>query len=89
MQRDTQISATVSPTTRDRLDRFTERHGLKKNHVVEQALLFYMESRRELPEEAFIPTRIVLENEAFSKLEKLIETPPPPTRALRDLMRGS
>lgn len=34
-----QTSATVSLATKERLDRFTESHGLKKNFVVEQALL--------------------------------------------------
>ena len=40
-----QISATVSAATKDKLDRFTESHGLKKNFVVEQALLYFMEAR--------------------------------------------
>ncbi len=58
----TQISATVSAATKDQLNRFTEANGLKKNFVVEQALLFFMEARRELPDEAFIPARIVAED---------------------------
>lgn len=83
-----QISATVSSATKDRLDRFTESHGLKKNFVVEQALLYFMEARRELPDEAFVPTRLVLENESFDEVARLLERPPAPTKALRELMRG-
>ena len=30
-----QISATISAATKEKLDRFTESHGLKKNFVVE------------------------------------------------------
>jgi uncharacterized protein (DUF1778 family) len=85
---DSQISATISVATKEKLDRFTESHGLKKNFVVEQALLYFMEARRELPDEAFIPTRIVLEDDAFDRLAQLIENPPAPTEALRELMRG-
>ncbi|MDP1822115.1 MAG: DUF1778 domain-containing protein [Archangium sp.] len=70
------------------MDRFTESRGLKKNFVVEQALLYFMESRSELPDEAFIPTRIVLGNAAFDRLVKLLKRPPKPTRALIELMRG-
>jgi len=40
MSDDSQISATVSAATKEKLDRFTERYGLRKNYVVEQALLF-------------------------------------------------
>lgn len=42
-----QISATVSVAIKEKLDRFTESHGLKKNFVVEQALIYFMEARRE------------------------------------------
>jgi uncharacterized protein (DUF1778 family) len=83
-----QISAQISPTTKEQLDRFTERLGLKKNYVVEQALLYFMQARRDLPDEALIPTRIVLEDAAFERVAQLLEAPPAPTRALRELMRG-
>ena len=85
----TQISATISASTKDRLDRFADRHGLKKNFVVEQALLFFMEARRELPDEAFVPSRLVLEDKSFDRLAELLADPPAPTTALRGLMRDS
>jgi uncharacterized protein (DUF1778 family) len=88
MSDQSQISATVSAATKEKLDQFTERHGLRKNFVVEQALLYFMEARRELPDEAFIPTRLVLEDHAFDQLVTRIEQPPRPTKALRELMRG-
>ncbi len=88
MRNQSQISATISEATRDQLDRFTASHGLKKNFVVEQALLFFMEARRELPDEALVPARIVLEDNVFDGIAKHIATPPAPTSALRELMRG-
>ena len=83
-----QISAIISAATKEKLDRFTEELGLKKNYVVEQALLYFMESRRELPDEALIPTRIVLDDESFDGVIERLEAPPAPTPALRELMRG-
>ena len=83
-----QISAAISEATKERLDRFTESHGLKKNFVVEQALLYYMEARRELPDEAFVPARLVVEDKAFDRIVEQVEGPPAPTKALRELMRG-
>lgn len=47
-----------------------------------------MEARRELPVEALVPTRLVVEDKAFDRIAELIESPPAPTKALRDLMRG-
>ena len=78
----------ISPATKEQLDRFAERLGLKKNYVVGQALLYCMEARRELPDEALIPTRLVLEDAAFERVAEQLEAPPAPTRALRELMRG-
>lgn len=83
-----QVSAIISAATREKLDRFTEELGLEKNFVVEQALLDFMESRRELPDEAFIPTRVVLDDDAFDRLVERIEASSAPTPALRELMRG-
>jgi len=83
-----QISATISEATKERLDRFTESHGLKKNDVVEQALLYFMEARRELPDEALVPARLAVEDQAFDRIAKLARSAPAPTQALRELMRG-
>jgi hypothetical protein len=88
MSTQSQISATISAATKDELDRFSESHGLKKNYVVEQALLFFMTARRELPDEAFVPARIVLEDDSFGRVAALVERAPAPTKALRELMRG-
>jgi len=88
MSDDSQISATVSAATKEKLDRFTERYGLRKNYVVEQALLYFMEARRELPDEALIPVRLVLDDKAFDRIVQRLESPPAPTDALRELMRG-
>ena len=88
MSTQSQISATISSATKEELDRFTNSHGLKKNFVVEQALLFFMSARRELPDEAFVPARIVLEDKEFDRIVTMIERPAAPVEALRELMRG-
>jgi uncharacterized protein (DUF1778 family) len=82
------LSATMSPATKAKLDRFVESHGLKKNYVVEQALLYFMEARRQLPDESLVLARLVLKDEAFERVVGLLEHPRAPTEALRELMRG-
>lgn len=88
MSTQSQISATVSSATKEELDRFTESHGLKKNYVVEQALRFFMTARRELPDEALVPARIVLDNASFDRIAAMVERAPAPPTALLNLMRG-
>jgi uncharacterized protein (DUF1778 family) len=88
MSDESQISATVSAATKERLDRFAESHGLNKNYVVEQALLYFMDARRDLPDEALVPARLVLDDKAFDRVAESLEHPAPPTAALRELMRG-
>jgi hypothetical protein len=82
------VSAIISAATKEKLDRFTEELGLKKNYVVEQALLYFMESRRELPDEALVPVRIVIDDEPFDRVVEQLQAPAAPTPALRELMRG-
>ncbi len=81
-----QISATVSASTKEKLERFAESRGLKKNFVVEQALLYFIEARRDLPDEALIPTRLVIDDREFDRIVDLIERPPRPTESLRELL---
>lgn len=88
MSDEAQISAAVSASTKERLDRFVEQHGLNQNYVVEQALLYFMAARRELPDEAPIPTGLVIDDEAFDRIVAQLERPAAPTAALRELMRG-
>jgi uncharacterized protein (DUF1778 family) len=47
-----------------------------------------MEARRELPDEALVPARLVVEDKAFDRIADLLKSPPAPTKALRELMRG-
>ena len=56
--------------------------------MVEQALPYFMEARRELPDEALVPARVVVEDSAFDRIADQLSRPPSPTRPLRELMRG-
>ena len=56
--------------------------------VVEQALLYFMDARRELPDEALVSARLVVEDKTFDRIAERVTNPPAPTKALRELMRG-
>jgi hypothetical protein len=86
MNKETQISAMISETTRERLERHVRASGVKKGHLVEQALLHHLQALEELPADVVVHPRIVLTRKSFMKVVEQMETAKP-TRALRDLMR--
>lgn len=88
MQDVTQISAFISATTKERLERYTEAHGLKKGAVVEAALLHHLQALDELPLDIIIPPRLIVDPETFEQVSGLVADPPPPTEAMKALMAG-
>ncbi len=84
----TQISAFISEATRELVERYAEAHGVKKGHLLEQALLHHLQALRELPADIVIPPRLVVSQRSFAKVSALIKRPRKPTKALRDLLAG-
>ncbi len=84
----TRISAFVSTTTRDRLERFAVARGLKKGAVIEAALQHHLQALDELPVDLVVPARFVLTPESFERLVDSVVHPPPPTDAMKALMSG-
>ena len=84
----TRISAFISEATRELLERYAEAHGVKKGHLLEQALLHHLQALRELPADIVIPPRLVVSQRSFAKVSALVKRPRKPTKALRDLLAG-
>jgi hypothetical protein len=82
-----QISAFVSDSTREQLEQFADARGVKKAHVVEQALLHHLQALRQVPVDLIIPAQIAVTPASLAQVRKLIRTPRKPTSALRKLMR--
>lgn len=87
-QKQPQISAHVSEGTKAKLDRLSRARGLRKAFVLEQALLYHFRALEELPEEAFLPPRLVLSRNSFDKIIEFVNNPPYPTEAMQELMDG-
>ena len=85
MSGSTQISAFISEATREVLERYAQAHGVKKAHLVEEALLHHLKALNELPADVLVPPRIVVSAEAGSKLAERLEKPKRPTKAMRAL----
>jgi hypothetical protein len=85
---ETQISAYISQATKEQVERYAEAHGVKKAHLVEEALLHHLQALRELPADLVVPPRMVLTQASFARVARAVRKPRKPTKALRDLMAG-
>lgn len=82
MPKETQISALISEPTRDLLEKHVRATGVKKGHLVEQALLHHLQALEELPAELIVHPRIVVSRKTGQAiLEQMESAEPPPTDA--------
>jgi hypothetical protein len=86
MDKETQISAIVSQSTRDLLERHVRATGVKKGHLVEQALRHHLQALQELPADVIIHPKIVVTRRSGSAILRKMRTGKA-TKALRGLMR--
>ena len=84
MAKETQISAQISATTRDLMERHVRRSGVKKGHLIEAALLHHLQAMDELPAEYVIAPRLVVSRKTG---EEMLRQAPDASPALRELMR--
>jgi uncharacterized protein (DUF1778 family) len=79
------MSAFVSDSTKELIERYAEAHGVKKAYLVEEALLHHLQALKELPADVIIPPRVVVDRQSGERLIELLEGPAKPTKAMREL----
>jgi len=87
MSKDIQISALVSRATKDLLERHVRATGVKKGHLVEQALRHHLQALDELPADVIVHPRLVVTRKSGQAILKELRSGKP-TDALRKLMRN-
>jgi hypothetical protein len=70
----TRISAFISDSTKEAFESYADAHGLKKAHLIEEALLHHLQALRELPD-VIIPARLVVSRESGEEALARIEKP--------------
>lgn len=85
MSNQTRISAHVSTVTKARLESLVRATGMTRAHLIEQALLHHLSALEELPLEASVPTRLVLDRESAQRVRELMERHPATTDDLKQL----
>jgi len=86
MEKETQISAIVSRTTRELLEQHVRATGTKKGHLVEQALRHHLRALQELPADVIVHPKLVVTRKAGGAILKQMAAGKP-AKALRELMR--
>jgi hypothetical protein len=82
-----QISAVLSPETKASLERHVRATGVKKGHLLEEALRYHLRALDSLPADVLVSPRIVLTQRSFQEVVRQIQSPGKPTKKLRALMR--
>jgi uncharacterized protein (DUF1778 family) len=83
----TQISAYISKDTKFLVENYAKKSGLKKGFLIEEALLHHLQALRELPADIIIPAKLTLTEKNMGQIIDILENPPEPTQALKELMR--
>ena len=87
MNKEVQISALVSQSTKDLLDRHVRASGVKKGYLIEQALRHHLLTLEQLPLEVVVHPKVVISLDSGKAVLRQ-NTSARPTKALRDLMRN-
>lgn len=83
-----QISAEISKSTKQLLERYSRAHGIKKQFLIESALLHHIQALEELPSGVIVAPRLVVSAASGRKIVELLSKRQKPTRELAELMRG-
>ena len=67
----TQISAYIKDDIKEKMEKYSATHGLKKGFLIESAIEYYLQAMYEIPANEIVPNSIVVDSENFEKLEKL------------------
>lgn len=87
MEKQTQIAAFISLATRDQLERHSRATGVKKGHLVEQALQHYLVALEQLPADVIVHPKLVVTRASGEAILRQTQTGKP-AKALRELMHG-
>ncbi len=86
MSKEVQVSAFIDASTKGLLDRHVRASGVKKGHLIEEALRHYLLALLQIPLDVVVHPRIVLTRASGTAVRKELRSGKP-TKALRDLMR--
>ena len=87
MSTTTRVSAYISEETKAEVEAYVKRRGVRRAHLIEEALLHYLQALREIPADMIVPSRLVLTAKAMAEIANRITREEQPAEALRTLFR--
>jgi len=81
----TQVSAMISPETKERLERYARAHGLKKGFLIESAVLHHISALESLPSDVIVPPRLVVSRKSGAAILERIAANDGSTTAMTEL----
>ena len=67
------------------VERYTEAHGVKKGHLIEEALLHHLQALRELSADIIIPPRLIIDEDTAKSIQERVDNPRATTKAMEEL----
>jgi hypothetical protein len=66
-----QISAYIEDDIKEKMERYSAAHGLKKGFLIQNALDYYLNALYEIPSSYIIPSHLSVSSEEFEKILEL------------------
>jgi len=71
-----QISAYIENDIKEKMERYSAAHGLKKAFIIQNALDYYLNALHEIPGSYIIPSHITVDRENFESIMDLEDKKP-------------
>lgn len=81
-----QLSTPITRETREMLDRYSKKTGIKKGYLIEEALRSYLIAHEGLPRDLVVPSTLELTKAASKQFQRELRARKP-NAALKKLMR--
>lgn len=85
--RKVRISASISDELHSEVDAYLEENSVSVDDLLDVALQHYFESLKEIPDEACIPSKLLITRSSMHKISKLLEGKQEPTTSIKKLMK--
>jgi len=66
-----QISAYIQDDIKEKMERYSSSHGLKKGFLIENAIEYYLQALHEIPTSVLVPSSISIDEKTYKKIEQL------------------
>ena len=78
-----QISAYIQDATKEKMEKYSASHGLKKAFIIENAIEHYLQALYEMPKNVLVPGHFTVDLETYSKIKTINQNEP--TLKLKEL----